>query len=79
MNTTTLSKKALETRARRAAHSVGLIAKKCRSRDGSVENLRGFMLFNSLGQFIDGANYGLTSDDVIEYAGRIRKGRGDAA
>ena len=62
-----ISKLALESRARRAAKKVGLLAKKTRWRKDSMDNRGGFMLvdpyFNAV---VDGVRYDLTAEQVIE-------------
>jgi hypothetical protein len=58
---------ALDARARRAAKRAGLLAKKGRSRIGTVDNFGGFMLLNPYSNFVvAGARFELSAQDVIE-------------
>jgi len=58
---------ALESRARRAARKVDLIAKKSRWRANSIDNLGGFMLIDPYTNgVVAGARFDLTAEDVME-------------
>jgi hypothetical protein len=62
-----LSETALALRARRAAHRVGLVARKTRSRNPII-NAGGFALVDpEHGGIVYGWRYDLTAEDVIEY------------
>ena len=61
------SEKVAEARARRAAKSVDLMARKSR-RMRSCDNYGGFMLINRhTGGFVAGVRFELTAKDVIDY------------
>ena len=67
-------KAALDSRARRAARRVGLMAKKSRWRAGSVDNKGGFMLIEPICNIVvDGVRFDLSAQYVIEYC----KARGE--
>jgi hypothetical protein len=58
----------MESRARRAAKRVGLIAKKSRWRAGSIDNHGGFMLIEPERNLcIAGERFDLSAQYVIEY------------
>ncbi len=63
------SEAALESRARRAAHRVGLVARKATWRAGTIDNLGGFNLIDpSYNIPVAGqGRYGLTAEEVIAY------------
>ena len=61
---------ALEQRARRAAHRIGLEAKKSRC-EPDLLNLGGFMLIDSMTrETVAGFNYDVTAQDVLDYCNR---------
>jgi hypothetical protein len=63
-----ISEGALEKRARRAARSIGLIARKTRWRAGSIDNYGGFALIDTrYNCIVAGSRYELSPEDVIEY------------
>ena len=63
-----VSERAMEARARRAANSVGLIARKSRRRVGSIDNCGGFMIVEPSSNFpVAGFGYDLGAEAVIEY------------
>jgi hypothetical protein len=63
-----LSEGALEARARRAARRVGLIARKSRWRQGSIDNFGEFMLVDLYGNYVvAGSRFDMTAEDVIAY------------
>jgi hypothetical protein len=65
-----LAQNALEHRARRAAHRVGLVATKSRWRRGSTDNHGGFMLIDPCRNFVAaGARFDMTPQHVIEWCG----------
>ena len=56
-----------ESRARRLAKKVGLLAKKSR-RAWSIDNLGGFMLIEPFGNYVvAGSRFDLTAEDVVDY------------
>ena len=60
--------RASESRARRAAKRVGLLAKKSRRRRNSSDNLDGFALIEPLRNIhVLGERFELTAQDVIEF------------
>jgi len=66
--TNTISEKALEHRARRAARRCGLTARKSRWRVDSPDNLGGFMIVDPERNFaVAGFRYDLSSEGVIDY------------
>jgi hypothetical protein len=59
---------ALEARARRAARSAGLVARKSRWRANSIDNSGGFMLVDPYSNVVvDGSRYDLSAEYVIDY------------
>jgi hypothetical protein len=63
-----VSESALESRARRAARRVGLIAHKSRWRAGSIDNFGGFMLIDPMGNWVvNGSRFDLSAAGVIDY------------
>jgi hypothetical protein len=61
------SESALESRARRAAKKVGLLARKTRWRKDSMDNLGGFQLVDPyFNRAVDGIRFDLTAKEVIE-------------
>lgn len=63
-----ISESALDSRARRAARRVGLVAHKSRWRHDSVDNYGGFMLVDAYSNaVVHGTRYDLSADDVIKY------------
>ena len=59
---------AAESRARRAAKRIGLVARKSRWRADSADNFGGFMLIDPYRNIImDGEKFDLSAQDVIEY------------
>ncbi len=69
----TREEKKLDNRARRAAHRVGLIARKWRARVGSLDNFGGYMLVNENNFAVLGWRYDLTAEDVIEYCTELER------
>jgi hypothetical protein len=64
----TISEKALDGRARRAARRIGLIARRSRWRLGSIDNLGGFMLIDPRHNFcVAGPRFDLEAEAVIDY------------
>ena len=62
-----VSKQALDSRARRAAHKVGLKAHKSRRRE-SYDNQGGYMLIEpDRNLCVAGLRYDMPAEDVIEY------------
>ena len=60
--------KALESRARRAAKRVDLVARKSRWRFGSRDNEGGFMLVDpSMNIPVAGQYYDMSAEEVIDY------------
>jgi hypothetical protein len=63
-----ISKSAVEARARRAAGRYGLFAKKSRWRAGTSDNHGGFMLIESLhNRVVAGERFDLTAEEVLVY------------
>jgi len=63
-----VTQKTLEARARNAARSVGLIARKTRWRRDSIDNRGGFMLIEPNGnRVVAGERFDMTAEDVIAY------------
>jgi hypothetical protein len=63
-----ISAKALDARARRAARSAGLSARKSRWRLGSIDNFGGFILLDSYsGNVVAGERFDMTAEDVIAF------------
>jgi hypothetical protein len=61
------TEQALEACARRAAHRVGLVARKSRWRANTIDNFGGFMLVDPSTNFaVDGIRYDLSAEYVIE-------------
>jgi hypothetical protein len=62
------SESALDSRARRAARRVGLIARKSRWRAGSIDNYGEFMLIDSATNFaVAGSRFDMTAEEVLDY------------
>jgi hypothetical protein len=61
------SKSALDTRARRAARRIGLIAMRSRRRVGSVDNRGGFQLLDLSNRVVAGERCDMTQQQVIDY------------
>jgi hypothetical protein len=60
-----------DTKARRAARRIGLVAKKSRWRKGTIDNRAGFMLLNPMTNFVvAGERFDLTAKDVVEYCAK---------
>ena len=57
----------LEQKARRVAKRVGLIARKSRWRQNSVDNYGDFMLVNQNNFIEAGHRFDMTAEEVIEY------------
>ena len=58
----------LESRARRAAKRIGLLARKSRWRAGTVDNRGGFTILDPQRNWIvAGQRYDFTAQDVIEF------------
>lgn len=62
-----ISENAIEARARRAARSVGLVARKSRWRLGSCDNYGEFMLTDERNVVVLGQRFDATPEEVIEY------------
>ena len=59
---------ALDSKARRAARKVGLVAYKSRWRAGSIDNYGDFMLVDPYTNFaVGGFRWDMTAEEVIEY------------
>ena len=59
---------ALEARARRAARSAGLVARKSRWRLDTLDNYGGFNLVDpEINAVIGGGRYEWTAEEIIEY------------
>jgi hypothetical protein len=59
---------ALDSKARRAARKVGLVAYKSRWRAGSIDNYGEFMLVEPDGNYpVAGFRWDMTAEEVIEY------------
>ena len=68
IETDTVSEKALEQRARRAAQRCGLVARKSRWRVDSLDNLGGFMIVDPERNFaLAGFRFDLSAEGVIDY------------
>ncbi len=64
----TISEKALDARARRAARRVGLVARKSRWRLGSIDNAGGFMLIEPACNYaVAGFKFDLAPEAVIAW------------
>ena len=64
----TISEKAPDARARRAAKRVGLVARKSRWRLGSIDNFGKFMLVNPYSNFcVAGQRFDMAAEDVIDF------------
>jgi hypothetical protein len=62
------SQSALDSRARRAARRVGLVAKRSRWRAGSIDNRGEFMLIDPLTNFVvAGSRFDMTAEEVLDY------------
>lgn len=67
----TPSPEALDSRARRAATRVGLVARKSRWRAGSVDNLGEFAVIDPhANAFVLGFRYDASAEEVIEFCGK---------
>lgn len=63
-----VSEKAIEARARRAASRVGLIARKSRRRRDSLDNFGRFMLIDQYTNcIVAGERFDMTAHEVLEY------------
>lgn len=61
--------KAMDARARRAAHAAGYVARKSRFRPDSHENHGGFTVFDpSTNIPMAGFNYSMSAEEVVEWA-----------
>ena len=59
---------ALDSKARRAARKVGLVAYKSRWRAGSIDNFGEFMLVEPMHNIcVAGSRWDMTAEEVIEY------------
>ena len=57
-----------DSKARRAARRVGLVARKSRWRRGSIDNRGEYMLINPMTNFVvAGSRFDLTADDVVQF------------
>jgi hypothetical protein len=66
MNTSPISERALEARARRAASRIGHLATKSRWRANSCDNHGGFQLVDAYtNTVVDGVRYDLSAEEVI--------------
>ena len=62
------SRARLEARARRAAKRVGLVARKSRWRQGSIDNFGEFMLVDPYRNFaVAGSRFDMSAEQVIEF------------
>lgn len=62
------SESAVDSRARRAAQRIGLVARKSRWRKGSIENYGDFMLVDPMTRFpLAGFRYDMDAQEVIDY------------
>jgi hypothetical protein len=66
-DTSTVSEAALDSRARRAARRVGLMAKRTRWRRDSIDNKGGFMLVNQNNCVVAGERFDMSAEEVIAY------------
>jgi hypothetical protein len=58
----------VESRARRAAKRIGLVARKTRWRKDTIDNFGGFQIVDPRGNMVvGGSRYDLTADEVIEW------------
>jgi hypothetical protein len=63
-----ISDSANDSRARRAARRIGLVAKKSRWRKNSSDNVGGFQLVDLRGNYVvAGPRFDMTADEVIAY------------
>jgi hypothetical protein len=63
-----ISQVALESRARRIASHVGLIARKSRWRADSIDNMGGFMLVDpATNAVVAGSRFDMDAESVINY------------
>ena len=67
MTTDAHSKSALDTRARRAARRIGLIAMRSRRLYGSCDNRGGFQLLDMSNRVVAGERCDMTPEQVIDY------------
>lgn len=66
---------ALEARARRSAHRIGLVARKSRWRRNSCDNLGGFILTDPWTNTpVVGFKYDLTAEAVIKFCANAQRG-----
>jgi hypothetical protein len=64
------TKSALDSRARRAAQRIGLMARKTRWRAGTFDNWGEFMLIEPFtNAVVDGARFDMYAEEVIAYCG----------
>jgi hypothetical protein len=64
----TVTERAMEARARRAARSAGYVARKSRWRRDSLDNQGGFMIVDPDTSFlVAGARYDLSAEQVIDW------------
>ena len=63
----TISEKTMDTRARRAARRVSLIARRSRWRRDTVDNYGGFQLINDRNRIIAGYRFDLSPEEAIDY------------
>jgi hypothetical protein len=62
------SESARDSRARRSARRVGLVAKKSRWRAGSIDNYGEFMLIDPATNFaIAGFRFDMSAEEVLDY------------
>ena len=63
-----MSERPLESRARRAAKKVGLIARKSNWRAGSIDNFGEFILIDPHRNFaVAGSRFDMSAEDVIRF------------
>jgi hypothetical protein len=60
-----------DSKARRAARRVGLVARKSRWRRGSIDNRGEYMLINPMTNFVvAGSRFDLTAEDVVQFCAK---------
>ena len=60
-----------DSKARRAARRVGLVARKSRWRRGSMDNRGEYMLINPMTNFVvAGSRFDLTAEDVVQFCAK---------
>ena len=60
-----------DSKARRAARRVGLVARKSRWRRGSIDNRGAYMLIDPMTNFVvAGSRFDLTAEDVVQFCAK---------